>query len=320
MTKRSEMPERQSTRDESTPASRRARIQGHTPLLALGVVLLVFLVALGSSRSVAHVSGPTDLTSARLVAGDLILLLVGVLLIPAMLYVIWDWLHALHDEAMPGSRKNQKRRALKQVLVLALVGGALCAFALTRHKSYAKPAPLSTPMSRHGTHLNTNTTPPSNTAPLKLAQELFPWVLAGVIACLVLLLVVTLVQRRRRGAAPHRDEYELESPRRELREQVDISIAEIEREADPRRAVIRAYSAMESTLARHGLGRRSFEAPGEYLSRAFSALRLSRRPGERLTRLFEQARFSTHAIGPEMKSESIAALSELRGELGVEPR
>jgi len=101
---------------------------------------------------------------------------------------------------------------------------------------------------------------------------------------------------------------------------VDISIAEIEREADPRRAVIRAYSAMESTLARHGLGRRSFEAPGEYLSRAFSALRLSRRPGERLTRLFEQARFSTHAIGPEMKSESIAALSELRGELGVEPR
>jgi len=76
-----------------------------------------------------------------------------------MLYVIWDWLHALHDEAMPGSRKNQKRRALKQVLVLALVGGALCAFALTRHKSNAKPAPLSTPMSRHGTHLNTNTTP-----------------------------------------------------------------------------------------------------------------------------------------------------------------
>ncbi len=63
-------------------------------MLALGVVLLVFLVALGSSRSLDHVSGPTDLTSARLVAGDLILLLVGLLLISAMLYVIWDWLQA----------------------------------------------------------------------------------------------------------------------------------------------------------------------------------------------------------------------------------
>jgi hypothetical protein len=77
---------------------------------------------------------------------------------------------------------------------------------------------------------------------------------------------------------------------------------------------------METTLVRHKLGRRPFEAPGEYLSRVFSTLRLSRRPAERLTELFERARFSEHAIGPEMKRESIAALGELRSELEAKQR
>ena len=311
---RSDMAERHATRDQQTPAGRRARIENRAPLLALGVILLVFLVALGSSRSLAHVSGPADLEKAKIVVGDVIFLLVGVIVIPAVLFVIWQSIRELRGEAVPSSESKREWRAVKQVLVIALIGGALAALALTRAEDNTKPA---IPPNSPGGHV-TKVKP--DEAPLKLAENLFPWVLTGVIVCLLLLVVVVLMQRRRDAAVQEQPEDELESSRRELSELVGISIAEIEREADPRRAVIRAYAGMESTLSRHGLGRRPFEAPGEYLSRAFAALRLSRRPGERLTQLFEQARFSTHAIGPEMKSEAIAALSELRGELRVKSR
>ncbi len=311
---RSDMAERHANRDQQAPASRRTRLENRAPLLALGVILLVFLVALGSSRSLAHVSGPADLEKAKIVVGDVIFLLVGVLVIPAVLFVIWQSIGELRDEAVPSAEKKREWRAVKQILVIALVGGALAALALTRDPNNTKP---SRPPSSPGGHV-TKVKP--DEAPLRLAENLLPWVLSGVIVCLLLLLVVVLLQRRRGAAIEEEPEDELESSRRELSELVGISIAEIEREADPRRAVIRAYAGMESTLSRHGLGRRPFEAPGEYLSRAFAALRLSRRPGERLTQLFEQARFSTHAIGPEMKSEAIAALSELRGELRVKPR
>jgi hypothetical protein len=237
-----------------------------------------------------------------------------VLVIPAVLFVIWQSIRELRDEAVPSSESKREWRAIKQILVIALVGGALAALALTRAEDNTKPA---IPPNSPGGHV-TKVKP--DEAPLKLAENLLPWVLSGVIVCLLLLLVVVLMQRRRGAAVQEEPEDELESSRRELSELVGISIAEIEREADPRRAVIRAYAGMESTLSRHGLGRRPFETPGEYLSRAFVALRLSRRPGERLTQLFEQARFSTHAIGPEMKNEAIAALSELRGELKGKPR
>ncbi|MHB8059521.1 MAG: DUF4129 domain-containing protein [Gaiellaceae bacterium] len=312
---RSDMAESQETRDQHRPASRRARLEGRAPLLALGVILLVFLVALGSSRSLAEVSGPDNLENAKLVAGNLIFLLVGVFVIPAVLFVVWDSLRTLRDDAGPSPEKSRDRRMIKQVLVIALVGGVLAALALTAHDKTSPAKPMSP-----GGHQGKEVVPPK-TGSLRLAEDLFPWVAAGAIACLVLLFALALLLRRRRGAAvPELPEDELELHRRELREQVEISIAEIEREADPRRAVIRAYSGMERTLAGRGLGRRGFEAPGEYLGRAFAALRLSRRPGERLTRLFEQARFSTHAIGPEMKREAIAALSELRSELKQEPR
>jgi hypothetical protein len=72
---------------------------------------------------------------------------------------------------------------------------------------------------------------------------------------------------------------------------------------------------MEHVLSRRGLGRHAFETPLEYLARALEALRVSRSAAARLTSLFQQARFSQHAIGPEMKHEAIRALAEVRDEL-----
>ena len=289
---------------------------GRAPLLALSVFLLVFLVALGSGRSLAHVAGPGDLANTRLFIGDLLVLVVAVAVVPAVLFAGWQMLRDLRGDGALSRERQHDRRVIKQVLIIGLLGGAI---ALAVLEGLQRASGTTDQFSQR--YRSTAVAPRSSSRSQRTADELLPWVAGGVGACLVLLLSGALIQRRRRllaALAPSEDG--LESPRRELHELFGISIAEIERESDPRRAVIRAYAAMETTLVRHKLGRRPFEAPGEYLSRVFNTLRLSRRPAERLTELFERARFSEHTIGSEMKREAIAALRELRSDLETKQR
>ena len=93
------------------------------------------------------------------------------------------------------------------------------------------------------------------------------------------------------------------------------TLDDLRREADPRQAVIRAYSRMERTLAARGLPRHDTEAPLEYLGRVLDAVQASAHSVRRLTQLFQRARFSTHEIDSGMKEDAIEALSGLRAEL-----
>lgn len=119
-------------------------------------------------------------------------------------------------------------------------------------------------------------------------------------------------------AAERRRKHRLPPPaavRAELAEALDETLDDLRAEREPRRAVIAAYARMERVLARHGIPRRRFEAPNEYLARVLSDLTQRSRAAERLTELFERARFSTHEIGPEAKDEAIAAVEDLQSEL-----
>jgi hypothetical protein len=100
-----------------------------------------------------------------------------------------------------------------------------------------------------------------------------------------------------------------------LAEVLSETLDDLRREADPRRAVIRAYARMERTLAARGLPRHEFEAPVEYLTRVLEAVEASSHSVQRLTKLFQRARFSTHEIDAGMKEDAIDALSGLRAEL-----
>ncbi len=93
------------------------------------------------------------------------------------------------------------------------------------------------------------------------------------------------------------------------------TLDDLRREADPRRAVIRAYAKMEETMAATGLPRRETEAPLEYLTRVLDAVQASGHSVRGLTQLFQRARFSTHEIDARMKDDAIDALSGLRAEL-----
>lgn len=102
---------------------------------------------------------------------------------------------------------------------------------------------------------------------------------------------------------------------RELSESIDDSLDDIEREKDHRRAVIAAYARMERVLRAHGLPRREYEAPHEYLARVLGGLRVREDAIGTLTDLFELARFSQHDIGLPMKEQAISALVAVRNDL-----
>ncbi len=143
----------------------------------------------------------------------------------------------------------------------------------------------------------------------------FRWDVAIAVAAMVAAAaagVGVLVARRRRGL-------EGRSPRdeaaAELAALVEGTLADVRREADPRRAVIAAYAQMEHVLARHGLPRRPAEAPFEYLGRMLRELRVRASSALALTELFERARFSRHDIDASMRDEAIEALGAVRDDL-----
>ena len=96
---------------------------------------------------------------------------------------------------------------------------------------------------------------------------------------------------------------------------VDDSISDIERDPDPRRAIIHAYARMEAVLARGGIPRRPSETPLEYIDGALRTLAIPAGPARSLTDLFEIARFSDRPIDVSMKRRAIDCLLDIRSAL-----
>jgi hypothetical protein len=136
-----------------------------------------------------------------------------------------------------------------------------------------------------------------------------PWIVAGLaLAAMVGLAVAQLVADRRRRRPPR-------TPEERLVELLDDTLEDLEREPDPRRAVIAAWARMERGLAAAGLPRRAAEAPFEYAGRVLASALARPSSVERLTGLFERAKFSRHAMGEVDRDEAIAALRAVRREV-----
>jgi hypothetical protein len=248
--------------------------------------------------------------------GDLVVVGAAICAAFVALFVYVLWRGGWRPPEDEGVRRSPAASWIAQVagivFLLALGGGAITFFV------YA---------ARHNRDLGTGGMPPGGSEGMGLdpgaAGPGAPfvvhwWVIAG-LGFIAVAVVALLVVGRRRGATGMRTEGA--EPRSESRERiraaVEDSLEEIAREADPRRAVIRAYVRMEQILARHGLGRFSHEAPVEYLNRALTGIQVSRSAAERLTALFVRARFSHHTVDTELKGEAIAALTAMRDELEV---
>ena len=136
-----------------------------------------------------------------------------------------------------------------------------------------------------------------------------PLVVAGLaLAVMIGLAVAQLLSERRRRRPPR-------TPGERLVELLDDTLEDLEREPDPRRAVIAAWARMERGLAAAGLPRRPAEAPFEYAGRVLESALARPASVHRLTGLFERAKFSRHAIGEVDRDQAIAALRAVRREV-----
>jgi hypothetical protein len=311
---------------EPTTSAVRRPPQRRPALVAAAVFVLVFVVALGSNRSLARVGGPGHVLAARTIAGDLgVVLLVLVLAVAAVIAsALWGGglLRRRRGDDEPEWAVEETPMWWEKPLLLAMAflpaAGLVAAivFLVRLWGGATRPArtvvPPSASIAPSG-HASPGAVPSQHAA----APVVHWWIFAA--AALVLLAAAALaVVWRRLHPVESRLGRAVEA--RELQAVIEESLEELEREPDPRRAVIRAYTGMERTLARRGLGRRPFEAPLEYLARTLVALRVSRPAGERLTALFQRARFSEHTIDPGMKQEAIGALVRVRDELAEQGR
>jgi len=137
----------------------------------------------------------------------------------------------------------------------------------------------------------------------------FQWNLALALLALFVAVTATVVLRAHARRSKLSKEVSLI---KELHRVVDETLDDLRNEADPRKAVIAAYARMEKVLAVHGLPRRPSEAPLEYLERVLEDLQVTQPAVERLTELFTRAKFSHHAVDPQMKDDAIDALVTLR--------
>jgi Domain of unknown function (DUF4129) len=152
---------------------------------------------------------------------------------------------------------------------------------------------------------------PTSLEPLDPPAE--PGVVPLVVAAVAVLAMVTIVvaqlradRRRRRPPATRAER---------LVGLLDDTLEDLERDPDPRRAVIAAWARMERGLAAAGLPRRPSEAPFEYAARVLEISMARPASVHRLTGLFERAKFSQHAVGPADRDEAVAALRAVRREL-----
>ncbi len=96
-------------------------------------------------------------------------------------------------------------------------------------------------------------------------------------------------------------------------------LSDLDRELDPRRAVLLAEQGMEVALAAHGLPRATTETAQEHVQRIATELSLSNTAARTLTMLYGQAHFSANEISFSDRESAIAALQSVRDELRSKP-
>jgi hypothetical protein len=292
--------DRQPVRRESSGHGPANRGRGRQGLLPAGVaVVLVALVAVGSLRGPlgtgrGRPSYPADLIDS------LLLLLFLAMLAGAVLGAIALW---------PGRKLARGRRRGAGSWNLILPMAAILLLWLFRDLlglggGERDPNP-------------TTTIPAANTLEVPDPPPdsgVVPLIVAGVaLLAMVGIVVAQLVAERRRRRPPR-------TRAERLVELLDDTLEDLEREPDPRRAVIAAWARMEAGLAAAGLPRRPSEAPFEYAARVLETALDPIGEGppssvHRLTGLFERAKFSLHDIGQGDRDQAIAALRAVRQEL-----
>ena len=99
---------------------------------------------------------------------------------------------------------------------------------------------------------------------------------------------------------------------------VEESLDDLEREPDPRAAIIRSYRRFERALAQAGAPRAPWLTPSEFMRQALGRLALPPAAVATLTALFERSRFSDEPMGAPERAAALGALREIEARLAAE--
>ena len=269
----------------------------------LGAVVLVAIAARGSTATGGeNARKPSDALMDVLFSLYLVALVAGAVMFIYLLVL------RRHVKAQTG---QAPRKSLAQMLLTMLLLSAAATLLARRLMDWERPPPIEPEEA-----VGRAQTIPIDTATPTTATTYQPnvsWLPVIVTAGLILLAVAAWWYA---GRARRRARGELQPVlAAAVAQAVDESLDDLRAEPDPRRAVIAAYARLERVLAAHGLPRKPSEAPLEYLGRMLEGLSVSDRAARALTELFERAKFSQHAVGPEMKEQAIEALETVRDDL-----
>ncbi|HKC18784.1 MAG TPA: DUF4129 domain-containing protein [Candidatus Dormibacteraeota bacterium] len=140
------------------------------------------------------------------------------------------------------------------------------------------------------------------------------WLSLVLAALLAGIFLMWLFWPARRQARPRRTSA-VQTEKEPMVEAVDEGIDALHAIADPRQAIIAAYTSMEASLVHAGVPRRRSDTPFEFLSRALAAVVGISTDAGRLTYLFEFARFSPHDVDTSMRADALGALQKIRARL-----
>jgi hypothetical protein len=274
--------------------------------VSLGMLGLLLVVALAARGGHPDGKGRISQRGVPYAVQNGVITVVVVVYVVAVVALVIAAFHYRHSWRQPES--HWLRNFLAAVVVMGTIAGVYWAIA-------RKPADTPADESRIGAAQKHRPQTPVTLKPVPTRQATFDWWLAS---SLVGLLAIggTIVYFRLR--TPRHAATERRSVEEDLAETVEITIDDLLRERDARRAVVAAYAAMERTLATHGLPRRRSETPLEYLARMLLELEVRESAVRSLTLLFEYAKFSTHEIDGDMRDEAVAALRAVRDDLRSE--
>jgi hypothetical protein len=269
-------------------------------LLALAAAALLALVAVGAAR------GPLGSGAGRpAFPSDLVATLVLLLLVAGAAALV------LAVVVLGPDRRMLPPRRQRNGIMAALLPLAFLLAVWLFHE----------PLGRLGERMRGGA--PVSTLPVLEAPEPavtpappgpLPLLVAGLaVVAMAAIVAAGLLADRRRRVPPR-------TPAERLVELLDDTLDDIERDPDPRRAVIAAWARMERGLAAAGLPRAPAEAPFEYVARVLAAFEVRPASVHRLTDLFERAKFSRHTIDHAMRQEAVDALRAVRSDLAAAVR
>jgi hypothetical protein len=272
---------------------------------------LVSLVALASGGSPWHTGGRQGIPGG--VVG--VLVLVGGALAVGSLLLVW-----VGTPRAEGRRRRRRRPGARDLQglgaslsagakIAAVVVGAIGLFLLLV-LPFLVPNVETPPGAPGGTARAPE--PPSASAPTGDPTSISAqaWLVVGSAAA-VLLVAYSIRRRRahrdRRAVVPDAAAWVGAGLRR--------SLADLESERDPRRAVQRAYAQMEESLGEVELSRAPDETPTEFTARVLRVLGASVAAASDLTDLFEIARFSDHPMDEDDRRRAIASVRRVEAEV-----